>query len=199
MLTRCCWDKWSRKSERITNKSFSFTWSEVLVGLYNNKITISKETPPSSILHQLTLTKGDCTEKKDISFSKKRWYFALPVVKFRGFCKVKGFIFLGQNHTKTIIVRPMQLDLQGFQILICTVLLLPLLPTFLLCSSSLSYTTYNIQATTKKNIILQVHLRCFTDFFSDTFLLTSSKMPVDYSQSFFFTLIPSSKTCKSLL
>ena len=38
---------------------------ELYIGVYNNKITISNKAPPSGILHQFTLTKGDCTEKKE--------------------------------------------------------------------------------------------------------------------------------------
>ena len=44
---------------------------ELYIGVYNNKITISNKAPPSGILHQFTLTKGDCTEKKEITIFKK--------------------------------------------------------------------------------------------------------------------------------
>ena len=37
---------------------------ELYIGVYNNKITISNKAPPSGILHQFTLTKGDCEEKE---------------------------------------------------------------------------------------------------------------------------------------
>ena len=37
----------------------------------NIKITISKETPPSSILYQLSLTKGDRPEKRRDYYLKK--------------------------------------------------------------------------------------------------------------------------------
>ena len=49
------------------------------IQMQNNKITFSKETPPSCILHQLPLTKGDPSRKKKILLSQQKviqWDFA---------------------------------------------------------------------------------------------------------------------------
>ena len=40
------------------------------IRMQNNKITMSKGTVPSGILHQFTLTKGDRTEKRKDNFLK---------------------------------------------------------------------------------------------------------------------------------
>ena len=47
--------------------------------MQNNKITISKETPPSGVLHQILLTKGNPSRKKKRLLSQKislQRYFA---------------------------------------------------------------------------------------------------------------------------
>ena len=52
--------------------TFIITW-ELYIGVYNNKITISNKAPPSGILHQFTLTKGDRTEKRRDYYLKKSY------------------------------------------------------------------------------------------------------------------------------
>ena len=47
-----------------------------MIGLYNNKITMSNKAPPSGILHQFTLTKWDHTTVKKRLLSQKTRYFA---------------------------------------------------------------------------------------------------------------------------
>ena len=42
-----------------------FSLALTIIAMQNNKITISKETPLSGILHQLLLTKGDLSRKKE--------------------------------------------------------------------------------------------------------------------------------------
>ena len=52
--------------------------------MYNNKINIAKEMPPSDILHLLTLTNGDHTEERRVYYLKN-----LPLTLF---CMVRTAI-----------------------------------------------------------------------------------------------------------